>query len=76
MTTRLLKRAYDFISKAPALDFNEDRCVMWAIHLAEDIRAHLIANSISVESADAQTQSPTPKGVRAAQEAADDNHGD
>jgi hypothetical protein len=41
---------------------------------AETTQIGSVHERATAEGGDAQTQSPTPKGVRAAQEAADDNH--
>jgi ATP-dependent protease Clp ATPase subunit len=41
---------------------------------AETPQSDSVHEHATAEGGDAQTQSPTPKGVRAAQEAADDNH--
>jgi hypothetical protein len=41
---------------------------------AETTKIGSVHERATAEGGDAQTQSPTPKGVRAAQEAADDNH--
>jgi len=35
----LLERAANFVDNASSFDWNEDRCVMVAVHLAGDIRA-------------------------------------
>jgi len=37
----LVVRSGEFACKAPQFDWNEDRCVMTAVHLAEDCRTAL-----------------------------------